>query len=71
MKKLNAMEMRTVEGGATAKFTAKCSICGKKYTVKQTYSKWNLWAVLTVPSLVKSAAAKKAKNCAYSDALKW
>ena len=71
MKKLNTMEMRSVDGGATAKFTAKCRVCGKKYTVKQNYSTWNLWAVLTVPRLVETTARKKANNCANNDALKW
>lgn len=30
MKKMNAMEMRTVEGGFT--FSKRCNICGKKYS---------------------------------------
>ena len=32
MKKINAREMRTVEGGATYSHTATCDICGAKFT---------------------------------------
>jgi hypothetical protein len=32
MTKLNAMEMRAVEGGAT--YSNKCNICGKKFSAK-------------------------------------
>lgn len=34
MKKVNAMEMRNIEGGATYTHTVKCNTCGAVFTGK-------------------------------------
>ena len=61
MKKLNAMEMRNVDGGAT--YTVKCSYCGKKFSA--TYWGWLWIAKQAAIAAAGSACRKHEINCFY------
>ncbi|MBR2350709.1 MAG: hypothetical protein IKA67_01620 [Clostridia bacterium] len=56
MTKLNAMEMRNVEGGAT--YSNKCDVCGKKFSAK--YYELITWMIarLTVDKKVGACKTK-------------
>lgn len=71
MRKVNAEELRVIEGGLTTSYTARCKFCKKKYTASLTYSVFNIWGALTYPSLVKSTAGLKAKKCYDADVEAW
>ena len=59
MKKMNAMEMRNIEGGAT--YSKKCKYCGK--TFKTTYWSWFYISYLSAKATVGVKVHNHEINC--------
>lgn len=67
MKKVNAMEMRAVEGGAT--YSKKCKYCGKKYSAS--YWGWSWIAKQAAKTSVNIKVHNHETSCFAKNNLGW